>query len=297
MYSLLSSTPFIIYCLYIRSLGVFSFSHFLIFWNSSNYICFFFLMGFIVKTPVYPFHIWLLKTHLESPVYGSIFLAGILLKVGIYGFSQFWLLHLWFIKDFYLLLGCLGRVLISLHCLRCSDIKLLIANSSIVHIILCVGCLLQGSSPGLYGCILIMFRHGLISSGLFFLCNNLYEGSFSRLFTLSKGLLCRAPYLCLFCFFILFCNMRGPPRINFIREVYSLASCVSLSFFIIIFLLGSCFFCGVYCIYFYYLIIRDSLNSLRFFKVGRLTNINIYFNHILCCIIFFCIRGSLDYVI
>ena len=240
---------------------------------------------------------WLLKTHLESPVYGSIFLAGILLKVGVYGFSQFLILHLWPIKDVYLLLGCLGSILIRLHCLRCRDMKLLIANSSIVHMILCIACIVQGRSPGIYGCVLIIFSHGLISSGLFFLCNNLYESLSSRLFTLSKGLLCRSPYLCLLCFLILFCNIGGPPSINFIREVYSLVRCISISFLVIISLLSRCFFCGVYCVYFYYLTIRDSINSLCISKYDSFISTNIYFNHTLSCLIFFAMRGCVDYVI
>ena len=297
MYSLLRSVPFIVCCTYLSSMGIFRFSYPLIFWESGRFICFFFLIGFIVKTPVYPFHLWLLKTHLESPVYGSMFLAGILLKVGIYGFRQFFIIHLWYVKDVYLLLGCLGRALISLHCLRCNDMKLLVANSSIVHIILCVACLTQGGSAAIYGCVLIIFSHGLASSGLFFLCNNLYEVVCRRLFSLSKGLLCSAPFLCLFSFLLLFCNMRGPPSINFMSEVYSLFRCIRLSFFIIIFLISACFFCGVYCIYFYYLTISESRSNLSTTKLDKVTNINIYFIHTAPCLIFFLIRGSLDYVV
>ena len=82
-------------------------------------------------------------------------------------------------------------------CLRLVDIKLLIASSSVVHISMCIGVIFIFRDLGYKGCLIIIVAHGLCSSGLFFLANNVYERTSSRRLFISKGLLNLAPSLSL----------------------------------------------------------------------------------------------------
>ena len=166
--------------------------------SNANMINFLIVLGFLVKIPVYPFHLWLLKAHLEAPVVGSIILSGILLKLGVYGlirFIEFYSFN--FMRDNFIFLCLIGSILVSLFCLRRQDYKLIVANSSVVHISLCLLLLNQFSVFSLKGCVIIIIRHGLSSSGLFFITSLFYENSNSRRFIILKGLLLSRPFFCL----------------------------------------------------------------------------------------------------
>jgi len=139
-------------------------------------------LAFMVKTPMYLLHTWLPKAHVEAPVGGSIFLAGVLLKLGSYGL----LLFLPFIKlngliNCYYSFGLLGSIVSSLICSRQGDLKILIAYSSIVHIgVVTIG-FIRGTELG-YSCgIMMVLAHGLCSPFLFAIAYWLYLNSHSRL--------------------------------------------------------------------------------------------------------------------
>ena len=139
-------------------------------------------LGFIVKTPMYLLHTWLPKAHVEAPVGGSMFLAGVLLKLGSYGL----LLFLPFLLQnslsiFYMSIALVGSPIACLICLRQGDLKMLIAYSSVVHIgVVTIG-FLRGREIG-YTCgIIMVFSHGLCSPFLFAFSYWLYVASHSRL--------------------------------------------------------------------------------------------------------------------
>lgn len=178
--------------------------------------------AFLVKFPMYITHLWLPKAHVEAPVAGSIILAGILLKLGGYGMIRFLPLINIFpnkLQNLLVVLSLWGGILVSLNCLNLTDIKSLIACSSVVHIRTCIASLLIINDWGLKGAILIIIAHGLCRSGLFYLVSVVYERTARRSLAVNKGLINLIPAIRLWWFLILSRNISAPPTINLIREI------------------------------------------------------------------------------
>nr|YP_009341846.1 NADH dehydrogenase subunit 4 [Mindarus keteleerifoliae]AKM70087.1 NADH dehydrogenase subunit 4 [Mindarus keteleerifoliae] len=193
--------------------------------NLFNY--FFLMMIFLVKMPLFLFHIWLPKAHVEAPISGSMILAGIMLKLG--GFGLFHVLNMIFkinLKyNFYLISLCLiGMFILSLVCFFQSDLKILIAYSSVVHMGLVIIGLLTLNSWGYFGSLILMVGHGLCSSGLFCLSNICYMRFKSRSIFLNKGLINIYPFLSFWWFMLCSSNMSFPPSLNLFGELFLLMS-------------------------------------------------------------------------
>jgi len=150
----------------------------------------------LIKIPIFIIHLWLPKAHVEAPVFGSIILAGVLLKMGRFGLIRFIKI---FIKitslyrRIFIRIGIIGGILIRLVCLVQIDIKSLVAYSSVVHINVILCSLFTLRKIGLVGAVIIIIAHGLCSSGIFYLVGLRYKGSGSRLLLLNKGMLRKVP--------------------------------------------------------------------------------------------------------
>nr|QVT11241.1 NADH dehydrogenase subunit 4 [Rhagoletis zephyria] len=212
------------------------------------------ILAFLVKMPMFLVHLWLPKAHVEAPVSGSMILAGIMLKLGGYGLLRvLCFLQLSNVKYNYIWISIslIGGVLISLVCLRQTDLKALIAYSSVAHMGIVLGGLMTLSYWGLCGSYTLMISHGLCSSGLFCLANMTYERLGSRSLLINKGLLNFMPSMTLWWFLLSSCNMAAPPSLNLLGEISLLNSIISWSWLTMISLSLLSFFSAAYTLYLY----------------------------------------------
>uniref|UniRef100_P33511 NADH-ubiquinone oxidoreductase chain 4 n=1 Tax=Anopheles quadrimaculatus TaxID=7166 RepID=NU4M_ANOQU len=273
-YTLLASLPLLIGIFYILNfMDTLSFTLLLNYmFTDMNLLYLSLIFAFLVKMPMFLVHLWLPKAHVEAPVSGSMILAGILLKLGGYGLLRmFSLLQVSGIKYNYwwISVSLIGGVLISLVCLRQTDLKALIAYSSVAHMGIVLSGLLTMTYWGLTGSYALMIAHGLCSSGLFCLANISYERMGSRSLLINKGLLNFMPTLSLWWFLLCSGNMAAPPTLNLLGEISLLNSIVSWSWVTMIMLAFLSFFSAAYSLYlFAYSQHGKIFSGVYFFSVG-----------------------------
>jgi NADH-quinone oxidoreductase subunit M len=207
-------------------------------------------IAFACKIPVVPFHIWLPEAHGEAPTVGSVLLAGILLKLGVYGFIRYPIAMFplaskecaWFL----IAISAIGCLYSALCALRCTDAKKIIAYSSVSHMNLIVVGLFSNTVEGLEASILQCVSHGIVSSALFFLIGIIYDRFHTRDIYRFSYIFQIMPLYSVFFLFFTLSNMAIPGTANFIGEFLLISGAFKNSMLCAIVCASSVIFGAVY---------------------------------------------------
>lgn len=255
-------------------------------------------LAFCVKIPLFRVHGWLPKAHVEAPVAGSIMLAGILLKIGVYGLVIFY----WFVKiefvwvlEFLGGMGALGGVIRGAVCLYQRDMKALIAYSSVSHMCFLIVGLVRMGWIGWVGVILISLSHGVCSPWLFFLANYLSDIIGTRRLYILKGVILRVPLLTFFMFLGACGNMAVPPCFALVAEISLFMGGTFFSIYLVFPIIILCFLAAAYSMNLYRIVNHGGF--IRGVKIEGYFSSRCVLGRVLCIFPLVFIRLRVDFII
>jgi len=181
-----------------------------------------FFLSFATKIPMIPTHLWLPEAHVEAPTSGSVILAGILLKLGSYGFLRY-LLPLFPEASFYFsplvyTIASIGIIFASFTAIRQTDFKRIVAYTSVAHMNLVILGIFSFNPLGLTGSIIQSISHGFVASALFMLIGIVYDRHGSRMIKYYGGLIHVMPIYSMLLLFFTLANIGLPSTSSFVGE-------------------------------------------------------------------------------
>lgn len=192
-----------------------------------------FFLSFAVKMPLLPFHVWLPEAHSEAPTAGSVILAGVLLKLGGFGFLRYSVGMFpeasAFFTPFIFSVSVFGVIYASITTLQQVDLKKIIAYSSVGHMALVTIGIFSCNSQGIIGSILLMLSHGIVSAALFLCVGILYERHQTRIIRYYSGLIHTMPLFSVFFFCFSLANIGLPGTVSFIGEFLVFVGCFEIN--------------------------------------------------------------------
>ena len=222
-----------------------------------------FFISFASKIPMFPFHIWLPEAHVEAPTVGSVLLAGILLKLGVYGFLRFSITLFpdasFFFSPLVYLLSILGVLYASMTAVRQTDLKRIIAYSSIAHMNLVTLGIFSFNILGLEGAILQSISHGFVSGGMFLLIGIVYNRYHSRFLYYYGGLVHLMPVYAVILLVFTMANIALPGTSSFVGEFLLLIGVFKVNVLLCAVSALGVVLCGIYSLWLYNRVIFGNL--------------------------------------
>jgi NADH-quinone oxidoreductase subunit M len=234
-----------------------------------------FLASFAVKLPMWPVHTWLPDAHVEAPTAGSVILAGILLKMGGYGFIRFSLPMFPLASEYFAPLmfafSIIAIIYTSLVALVQEDMKKLIAYSSVAHMGFVTLGLFSMSVQGVQGAIFQMVSHGIVSAALFLCVGVVYDRMHTREIAAYGGLVHRMPYYAVALMVFTMANVGLPGTSGFVGEFLTLLASFGVNSWVALFATTGVILSAAYALYLYRRVIFGVLDKPSLARIADLS--------------------------